>query len=319
MRPEGPGGTCWGFTPGPADLWSLLAAAGPALAGRREFIVKVNWFTPDPGNFTGPVALDRLLAALPGPAMVVEGHSCGRTDGSRWVGPGQATGEAREWLREQEREFLRGSGVRAVLDRYAATYLNVTEEVWAGRTVEEPVVARAVGDLLTYPELLGCVPRSLYARRGQALFINFARLKLPRPQAGASFSLGLKNLFGLIPEPARTTYHADLPGSVLAINRIYHALFDIVTVCEGLENVVVSRPGGTHRTAWGDYDLLATPPLAVAGTNPLEVDAIAAGIFGVDIRQRALFGEAARVFPSCSERILDQARSFGRENGLLMG
>lgn len=308
--------TRWGLAPGPGDLRQLLAAAVGGMDA-PDFIVKVNWFSPHPGNYTGAVALDRLLAALPGPATVVEGHSSGRTDGSRWLGPGQAAGAARDWLREQEREFLRATGLRAVLDRHGAAYLNVTEEAWAGRTVDAGEVARAVGGPLVHPELLGCVPQALYERRERSSFINFARLKLPAAGGDGAYSLGLKNLFGLIPEPDRTAYHGDLPTSILDIGRVYHALFTIVTVCEGLENGILFRTGGAYKAPWGDYDLLTgAGPLAIAGANPLEVDAVAAAIFGVTLEDRTLFREAARFFPPCSESVLAQARSYGRERGL---
>ncbi|MCL6450778.1 MAG: hypothetical protein K6T75_05720 [Acetobacteraceae bacterium] len=149
LRPGGPAssptGTRWGFVSQPSQLWDwIAAAAGPEAAGRSRFLVKVNWYSPHPANFTGPFALDFVLKALPGPATVVESHSAGRTDGSRMLGPGEAVGEAREWLREQQRAFLRDTGLETVLARHGASYVNVTEEVWSGRTVDAGVVRSAV-------------------------------------------------------------------------------------------------------------------------------------------------------------------------------
>jgi hypothetical protein len=314
----------WAFVTGPAQLWDLIAAvAGPGSASKREFLVKVNWFGPPPGNYTGPAALDMLLRALPGPATVIESHSSGRTDGSRWIPAGEAVGENRDWLRGQERAFLQQAGLQAVLDRHRAPYLNVTEEAWAGRTVDPALVRRAVEERgpgrgpISHQELLGFVPSALHERRERALFIDFARLKLTDPDAGHGFSLGLKNMFGLIPEPDRSPYHHDLPRTILDVNRIYHALFDVVTVCEALENVAVYRPGGAQTAPGGTYDTIAMHPgLVVAGRNPLAVDAAAGTLFGVDLAGRALCAEAATAFAPPSAAMIAGAQEFGRGNGL---
>jgi len=323
------GPTRWGFCREPGQVQELIAAAaGPDLMARPGFIVKVNWFSPLPANYTGPVALDLLLAALPGPATVLESHSSGRTDGSRWLGPGKVVGPARDWLRRQEVEFLEKTGLRAVMDRRGATYMNLTEEVWAGRVVDPEAIRRAVAESgpggtdrpIRHQELLGCVPQALYDRRDRCLFIDFARVKLPRPGTNDAYSLGLKNMFGLIPEPARSDYHSRLPRAILDCNRIYHALFKVVTVCEGLENVIYYHKGGRNRAPWGNYDILGGHPgLLVAGTNPLEVDTAAALLWEVDLGGRSLTREAARFFPPCREATAAAAREFGRRQGLSVG
>ncbi|MCL6450777.1 MAG: DUF362 domain-containing protein [Acetobacteraceae bacterium] len=163
------------------------------------------------------------------------------------------------------------------------------------------------------------MPRALYELRNDALFIDLARLKLSASPGGMGYSLGLKNMFGLIPEPDRSDYHRNLPQSILDANLIYHALFDVVVVCEGLENVIVYRDDGACKAPWGAYDIeYRHRGLVVVGSNPLEVDAVAASLFGVDISVRALLQEAARFFPAYSEQAVGRARAFGREHGLFL-
>lgn len=314
--------TAWAFVSGPDELWRLIAsAAGPQDAQKREFMIKVNWYSPHPANYTGPAALDMLLRALPGRATVVEGHSSGRTDGSRYIEAGQAVGEAREWLRAQERDFLRQTGIQEVLDRHRVAYLNVTEEAWAGRTVAPAVVRQALagtpgGAAVNYEELLAFVPAALYERRHDALLIDFARLKLTVAE-GQGFSLGLKNMFGLIPEPDRSPYHDHLPAAILDVNRIYHALFDVVTLCEALESVIVYRPEGKYPTPWGSFDIDARHPgLVIGGRNPLAVDLVAGSLFGLDFAERDVVTEARKFFAMPEGGLLARARDFGRDNGL---
>jgi hypothetical protein len=46
------------------------------------YLVKPNWYSPMRGGYTDAAALETLLSALPGRAIVVEGYSGDRQDGS---------------------------------------------------------------------------------------------------------------------------------------------------------------------------------------------------------------------------------------------
>ena len=69
----------------PAPLAEILARVLPQA---ERYLVKVTWHGYAPGTYTGPLALDLLLGALPGRAVLLEGHTS-----SRNVGGGTSTGK----------------------------------------------------------------------------------------------------------------------------------------------------------------------------------------------------------------------------------
>ena len=62
-----------------ADLRRLLPSS---LTGSETVIVKPNWFSPHPANFTDAHALGLLLGALDGKIIVIEGYTLEKHDGS---------------------------------------------------------------------------------------------------------------------------------------------------------------------------------------------------------------------------------------------
>ena len=123
-------------------LASLLQAAG--VNGKR-FIIKVNWFGPEYGYFTDARTLDLVLSSLPpSEKIVVEGHAYGRNDGSReinWRDLNEAF-DKWEWILQQEAWFLESTGLAEVLKKHGTKYINVTDEVWAGRAVSAEIKAQ---------------------------------------------------------------------------------------------------------------------------------------------------------------------------------
>ena len=259
------------------DLRLLFERLG--LAGAR-FIVKPNWFCLYPGNYTTAQALDLTLAALPGPAVVVESYTAMRHDGSREI----TSRNGREdwaWLREQDAWFMEISGIGEVLRRHGAEYINVTEEVWSGRAVPAAEVAARVEARyggIDQPELYGYVPQRLFEWAGNPL-ISLARLK-------GGWSLSLKNLFGLIPDPLRSRWHgpkdADLARSIININLVYHALFAVFGLVEALTPFALYGEGGEYHTPWGNYELRPEAGVVFAGASLPAVDALVARACGID-------------------------------------
>lgn len=289
-----------------AELFRAVGvAAGPVL-------VKPNWFSAYPGQFTDAATLALVCDAIAGPKVVVEGHAAMRNDGSRRITA--ATGRANwDWLREQEAAYFRRFGLDEVLARDDVTYINVTDEVWSGRVEDEAAVRAALaGRPLAFDELYGVMPSRLLAWRGAPL-ISLARIKIPSAAEGAfAFSLSLKNMFGLIPEPDRNAYHPRLPEAVVDVHLLYGAFFRVVGVCEGLFHVVKVKAEGRYDTAWGDrYDDLEGLGVAVAGAKPAEADALAAALFGVDLSARALMEEAERRLGRWDKMVVLEAARLG--------
>ena len=64
----------------PAPLAKVLERVLPQA---ERYLVKVTWHGYAPGTYTGPLALDLLLGALPGRAVLLEGHTSSRRCGRR--------------------------------------------------------------------------------------------------------------------------------------------------------------------------------------------------------------------------------------------
>ncbi|HPL29896.1 MAG TPA: hypothetical protein PLG21_17750 [Anaerolineae bacterium] len=265
---------------GAADLRSLFEAVG--LAGEC-ILVKPNWFSLHPGNYTGAEVLDLVLAALPGRAIVVESYTGMRHDGGRKITPKNGRSHW-DWLRQQDAWFLATTGIGDVLARHGAEFVNVTEAVWSGRGAPEAEVATRVEacyGAIDQPELYRYVPQRLFDLAGCPL-LSLARYK-------PTWSLSLQNLFGLIPDPLRDRWHGirdrDLGRSIVNIATIYHALFRTVGLVETLAPFPVYHPGGQYHTPWGDYDLRPAAGVVICGTSLPAVDAAAARAFGADPAQ----------------------------------
>jgi uncharacterized protein (DUF362 family) len=294
---------------GPAReiLRMLGAAEGPVL-------IKPNWFSSYPGQFTDAETLALVCDAVAGEKIIVEGHAAMRNDGSREITPGNGR-ENWGWIREQEAAYFARLGLDAVLGRDDVTYVNVTDEVWEGRAVQPEEVRAALaaaGTPLAFDELYGAIPQKLTAWRDRPL-ISLARVKVgdaASPSPG--FSLSLKNMFGLIPEPNRGAYHERLPEAITDACLLYDTYFRRVGACEALFHAVRVREGGAHETGWGDrYDDEEGWGVIVAGANAAEADAFAAAFFGLDISSRAVMEAAAERLEPWDKMVVLEATRYG--------
>ncbi len=279
------------------DVRKALAQFNPS---GGTCLIKPNFFNQREGYYTDARTLDLFLGAVPGAKIVIECYTSARTDGSRVIEPGQAR-EHLEWLREQDRRFFADSGIGKILARHDAEFLNVTEEIWCGRGADAGEVARLVEERyppVVHSELYGCVPQRLLDLRGAPL-LNLAKLKVINAGTDAVFfSLSMKNLFGLIPEPNRGDYHGKgwtgLPNSITDMCKIYTALFDVTHVAEAVYNTMISREGYFDPEDPGKaLGFICDLGLAVAGRDPVELDAFVVSQFGRDPAQRH-FLKAAR-------------------------
>ncbi len=291
-------------------------------------IVKPNWFSPHPGNFTDVETLRLLLDALDGRIIVTEAYSMERQDGSMRFA---VDGEEVDWkwimkhprwdwinkegrwdeIRKQDKWFLDEFGFTDLFKEYGVDYVNVTEEVWQGRTAEARKIKKAVETRfapVTKEELYTYIPERFYELQG-ATFISFGKVK---GIGGAFPSLTMKNLFGLIPDPLRSWWHGPndewIGRSIVDINKVYAALFRVYGICEALRYAIVSNPEGEVKVPWGNYNIARNLGVLALGRHLVSLDAILCGLIGVDPEKVSYIKLGKEVFGTYDRRQLEDAK-----------
>ncbi len=254
----------------------------------ERVLVKVTWHGYATGTYTDPAALDLLLGALPAPAIILEGHTSSRNLGGAEFDWEREAQENRAWIRREDSEYLRRTGLADVMARHRAQYFNVTEAWWDQACACRCEVERMLKErnvTLHHTELASFVPKDLLAFRGCPL-ISFAKIKGPT-------RLGISNLFGLIPAPLRDAWHGpnitwfarvccDLAG-------LYGTLFDLYGVVEGLYSAVRWNRRGLYRSRWGNYDLITDAGYLTASRGLVPADILASRLQGQDVNSSAFF------------------------------
>ena len=236
----------------------------------ERVLVKVTWHGYATGTYTDPAALDLLLSALPAPAIVLEGHTSSRNMGGAEFDWESEAKQNRAWIRQQEGEYLRRTGLQEVLARRKAEYVNVTEEFWNEGAECDPAAF---------------VPRVLLDLQGCPM-LSFAKFKGPT-------RLGISNMFGLIPLPLRSAWHGPnitwFAKACCAMAKSYSRHFDLCGVVEGLYSAVRWNRRGLYRSRWGNYDLIRDSGYVTASRGLATADIIAARLQGHDVHKSAFF------------------------------
>ena len=252
------------------------------------FVVKPNWSNAN--TFTSAETLDWLFSALKGRIKVIEGYTAWRNELNTGPEPQEvitpSNAKAKwQWIKEQDRWFLRFSGIDKILAKHDVEYVNVTEEVWSNRTLAPDEVRDFVDNkygILVRQEMYGFVPTKIYELRDSALIsLNNSRRTRER------VSLSTKNLFGLIPDPARyEKWHgkndSHLSRSIVDINKIYRSIF---SPCYWINEI---KELGVF----------------VGSRNSVEADAVAAKLMGIDPEKIGYLRHAANVFGGYDKEVL---------------
>lgn len=268
---------------GPGPLAEILSRVLPPA---ERYLVKVTWHGYATGTYTDPVALDLLLSALPGKAILLEGHTSSRNlGGANWDWESEVR-QHRTWIRQQELEFLRRTGLAEVIARHGAQYLNVTEAWWDGACAPEEEIRSALsGAALRYPELAGFVPSVLMEHRGLPL-LSFARFK-------GSTRLGISNLFGLIPHPLRSAWHGPnithFASVCCEVARLYGSLFPLFGLVEAFVSAVHWDRQGLYRSRWGNYDLVPGDGIFTLSEGLAGADLLASRLQGQDLNRSGFY------------------------------
>src|SRR5262249_28037931 len=157
-------------------------------------------------------------------AVVLEGHTSSRNLGGATFDWEKEAKENRAWIRQQDAEYLRRTGLADVLARHQAQYLNITEAFWDGACASAEQVNEILGKsgvALSHPECAQFVPAVLLDYQGCPM-ISFAKFKGPT-------RLAISNMFGLLPEPLRASWHGlnitHFARVCCDLAKLYSALF----------------------------------------------------------------------------------------------
>lgn len=268
-------------------------------------LIKPNWGTAE--CFTEGAVLDMVLAAITGDKLVIESHGWARNEETLLgVDPG---GFTRANLRKGERWFLSHSGIDQVLEKHQVEYLNLTEEIWAGRMAEPRLIQEEVEQRFSpvqAPELYSRVPSRIYELRGGTL-LSLAKYKIVFYPLGASLSV--KNLFGLIPGPSRGRYHGKghdrLDQSIVDINKLYRSLFSV----KGMIEAVFSS--GTLENEGERTRVHPGCGTAFASQDTISLDGFTASLGGRDPGSVGHLRLAAQTFGAWDDRVCQDAAQSG--------
>ena len=115
-------------------------------------IIKPNWVSSEPGEYTEPEILDWLLSAFPEHnKIVVESYTpwtgfdfeVDNLEKSQVV---SLEGGKNHWelYKKQDEQFLSSTGIEPILKKDNATYINITNEVWQGECVNPQIIRELI-------------------------------------------------------------------------------------------------------------------------------------------------------------------------------
>jgi uncharacterized protein (DUF362 family) len=267
-------------------------------------IIKPNWVSTEPADFTNSKTLRTMLEALDSHIVVTESHTIGRSlnllkEGMSFtVGDKEVNwkwllkGDGWNWLienpdwnwfkkgghwdqiRKEDKAFLDNYGFTDLFKEFDVSYINVTDEVWSGRIADPTEVKESVESRfkpIHTDKLYSMVPKKLYDLRGST-FISLARLKMY-----ASFTM--KNLFGMILDPVRSWWHGPknsrIAASIVDVNKVYHSLFNVYGICEALYTTAIPHPEGKFEGTYsGKYNIVEGLGIVAFGRDLVSLDAI---------------------------------------------
>ncbi len=221
------------------DSAALAEILARVLPPSEQYLVKVTWHGYAPGTYTGPPALDLLLGALPGRAVLLEGHTSSRNLGGADIDWETDARAAPDLGPAAGRRIPAADGVGGG-DRPARGPVPerdrgvVGRRRCAGRGRPGRARGRRRSRIRSWP--VSC-PRPCWSFAGRPL-ISFARFKGPT-------RLGISNLFGLIPHPLRSAWHGP------DITHFASVCCDLARLYGCLLSPVRSRGGASTRPCAG--------------------------------------------------------------------
>jgi uncharacterized protein (DUF362 family) len=255
-------------------------------------VIKPNWVSSNPGEYTEPEILDWLLDALPNQKkIIVESYTPWR--GLKFAEDDDHTGQGVtlaggkkywDYYKKQDEHFLKTTGIAVVLQKHKAEYVNITNEVWNGNCVEPEIIKNIVtnkGKSVKWQELYSYIPQKLFAIRESVTLISLSKIKVEESIPVIYISMSIKNLFGLIPHPSRWIPfhgedHTPVPEVIKDIYSIYTSVFEnSLWITEGIKTLV-------RNYCEPNQKIIAHQNLLFIGKDAQKVDSEACEAVGLD-------------------------------------
>ncbi len=209
-----------------------------ALVGHSQVLIKVNFIvdkTWDTGATTDPIVVDAILEKLKGlplTAKVVESDAT-MTNADK---------------------AAKATGMKDVCDRHDVEFLNL----------------RYVEDKVNIPIPNGDTLKSITVPRivTESAIISAAKLKTHN---ATGVTLGMKNMFGLLPDKFKAKYHAK--GISKVVTDINTVISPVLTVIDGFVGMEGNGP------MYGEPIQMNT---IIAGKDVVATDAVACAVMGID-------------------------------------
>ncbi|MFX1575493.1 MAG: DUF362 domain-containing protein, partial [Promethearchaeota archaeon] len=212
--------------------------------------------------------------------------------------------------------FLSEFGFKDLFSEFGVEYINITEEIWQGYSVESKHIKREVErkySPVVNDKLYQLFPSKLLKYKDQ-IFISFGKIKGIKSKYP---SLTLKNMFGLIPDPLRSWWHGPedslLSQNIIDINKIYATFFDVYGLCEGIYSAVVSNPKGSIQVPWGSYDIIENLGIAACSNHLVSLDALICGLIDINPSQVEYIRSGEEIFGKFDMKELNNVKNT-REN-----
>ena len=276
-----------------------------ALKLEPPVLIKPNWGSVE--CYTEAEILDWVLSAIQGEVLVIESYGWARSE-EFLLGKKQGA-KTRSNLRKSDRWFLEYSGITKVLEKHQVEYINLTEEIWAGRIADPDLVQQAVEE--KYPpvqleEMYGQVPARIYDLKGGTL-LSLAKYRLLFEPIVVTFTI--KNLFGLIPGPGRGRFHGGdnsrMDQSIVDINKIYRSLFSVKGIVEAVFTA------GDGRGSFDRQEVSRDSGVALGCENTIDLDAFTTVLAGYDPRTVDYLRLAAQHFGGWDPQVYTTAKQTG--------
>jgi uncharacterized protein (DUF362 family) len=209
-----------------------------AFSGVSRVLIKVNFITDktwDTGATTDPVVVEAIikkLRELPVTVSVVESDAT---------------------MTNADKAY-KVTGMKEMCERNCVEFINLRH---VKDRVEIPIPNGIVLNSITVPRIII-----------ESAVISAAKLKT---HSSTGVTLGMKNLFGLLPDKFKAKYHAKgMSKVVVDINSVIKPALTVIDGFVGME---------------GDGPVDGTPVpmnVIIAGKNVVDTDAVACGVMGID-------------------------------------